>query len=74
MHTEQKADCSRMRVERSLRMKKILLFLLLCAAVSNALPVHPEKDNKEDAKLVEVTLLSISEIYSPFLLDVICMF
>lgn len=57
MHTEQKADCSRTRMEKSVRMKTILLLLIMCAAVSNALPVHPEKDNKEeDAKLVEVTL------------------
>lgn len=44
-------------------MKDISLLLLMCAAFSNALPVHPEKDNKEeDAKLVQVTTLSIPEI------------
>lgn len=54
-------------------MKNLLLLLLMYAAVSNALPAHPEKDNKEDAKLVEVTLLSVSEsIASP--LNLICMF
>ncbi|XP_072192957.1 matrix metalloproteinase-27-like [Excalfactoria chinensis] len=53
MHTRQKAGCSRMRMERSVRMKSNLLLLLTYAAVSNALPVHPKKDNKEDTKLVE---------------------
>ncbi|OXB57867.1 hypothetical protein ASZ78_016441 [Callipepla squamata] len=52
MHTRQKADCSRMRMERSVRMKNLFLLFLMYAAVSNALPVHPEKDNK-DTKLVE---------------------
>lgn len=42
-------------------MKYLLLLLLTYIAVSNALPAHPEKDNKEDTKLVEVTLLSVSE-------------
>lgn len=66
MHTRQTAALSRMRMERIVRMKNLLLLLLMYAAVSNALPAHPEKDNKEDAKLVEVTLLSISEsIASP---------
>ncbi|PKU41796.1 matrix metalloproteinase-27-like [Limosa lapponica baueri] len=35
-------------------MKDLSFLLLMCAAFSNALPVHPEKDNKEeDAKLVQ---------------------
>lgn len=73
MHTRQTAALSRMRMERIVRMKNLLLLLLMYAAVSNALPAHPEKDNKEDAKLVEVTLLSVSEsIASP--LNLICMF
>jgi len=45
-------------------MKDLSLLLLMCAAVSNALPLHPEKGNKEeDAKLVQVTTLSISDFY-----------
>lgn len=61
MHPRQKADRSRMRMERSVRMKNVLLLLLMYAAVSNSLPAHPEKDNKEDTKLVEVILLPVSE-------------
>lgn len=61
MHPRQKADCSRMRMERSVRMKNVLLLLLTYAAVSNSLPARPEKDNKEDTKLVEVILLPVSE-------------
>ncbi|KAF1590222.1 Matrix metalloproteinase-27, partial [Eudyptes moseleyi] len=53
MHMEQKADCSPTRTDTRVRMKDLSLLLLTCAAVSNALPVHPEKDNKEDAKLVQ---------------------
>lgn len=45
-------------------MKELSLLLLVCAAVSNALPIHPEKDNKEeDAKLVQVTTWFTSQIY-----------
>nr|AAC33733.1 matrix metalloproteinase [Gallus gallus] len=40
-------------MERSVRMKNVLLLLLTYAAVSNSLPAQPEKDNKEDTKLVE---------------------
>lgn len=60
---EQRTDCSPTRTETRVRMKDISLLLLMCAAFSNALPVHPERDNKEeDAKLVQVTTLSIPEI------------
>ncbi|KAM9390165.1 LOW QUALITY PROTEIN: matrix metalloproteinase-27-like [Phaethornis superciliosus] len=34
-------------------MKDLSLLLLTCAAVSSTLPIQPEKDNKEDAKLVQ---------------------
>lgn len=45
-------------------MKDLSLLLLTCAALSNTLPIHPEKDSKEeDVKLVQVTTLSIPEIY-----------
>lgn len=59
MHMEHKVDCSPTRTEMRIRMKDLSLLLLMCVAVSNALSVHPEKDNKEDAKLVQVTTLSI---------------
>lgn len=42
-------------------MKNVLLLLLTYAAVPNSLPARPEKDNKEDTKLVEVILLPVSE-------------
>lgn len=60
---EQKADCSPTSTGMTVKMKALSLWLLTCAAVSGALPIHPEKDNEEDAKLVQVTALSISEIY-----------
>lgn len=45
-------------------MKELSILLLMCAAASNTLPVHPEKDNKEeDAKLVQVITLFTSQIY-----------
>ncbi|NXN54206.1 MMP27 protein, partial [Rynchops niger] len=54
MHTEQKADCSHTGTDTRVRMKDLSFLLLTCAAVSSALPAHPEKENKEeDAKLVQ---------------------
>lgn len=44
-------------------MKALSLWLVTCAAVSSGLLIHPEKDNEEDAKLVQVTALSMSGIY-----------
>lgn len=61
---EQKADCSSTRTGTRGRMKNLSLLLLTCTALSNALPIHPEKDSKEeDAKFVQVTTLSIAENY-----------
>ncbi|XP_071411226.1 matrix metalloproteinase-27-like isoform X1 [Pithys albifrons albifrons] len=53
MHPEKKADCSPTGTGMRVKMKDLSLWLLMCVAVSNALPIDPEKDNKEDAKLVQ---------------------
>lgn len=60
---EQKADSSPTRTGKRVKMKALSLWLVTCTAVSSALPFHPEKDNEEDAKLVQVTALSISGLY-----------
>lgn len=61
---EQKADSSPTRTEARRRMKALSILFLMCAAASNAVPVHSEHDSQGDnAKLVQVTTLSITEIY-----------
>ncbi|KGL80217.1 Matrix metalloproteinase-27, partial [Tinamus guttatus] len=45
-----------------LRMQNISLLLLICVAVSAALPVHPGKENEEDIKLVQDYLNKFYEV------------
>uniref|UniRef100_A0A8C3XZR6 Matrix metallopeptidase 27 n=1 Tax=Catharus ustulatus TaxID=91951 RepID=A0A8C3XZR6_CATUS len=50
---EQRADSSPTRTGMGAKMKTLSLWLVTCSTLSNALLIHPEKDNEEDAKLVQ---------------------
>lgn len=60
---EQRADSSPARTGMGAKIKILSLWLVTCSALSSALLIHPEKDNEEDANLVQVTAFSISGIY-----------